>query len=128
MARATGITLKGLQEAQAANLKIIAALKPGGAVGKATQLMTVKAFRWVVTMTHVGETGFLRTSRRMDVQELEGIIYTASSLNKFGQNPKGYDVPEQARGGTHQTYVNFMATQALAVGRLGIITMLRELP
>lgn len=122
------IELQGLQEAQAATLKVIAALKPGGATGKATQEMTIRAFRWVVTQTHV-KTGTLRASRRMEVQELKGIIYTVAGINpRTGKSARAYDVPEQARGGTHQTYVNFIATQALAVGRLGIITMLRNLP
>ncbi len=122
------ITIEGMQQAQAAMLKVIVALQPTGAAGKATQEMTIRAFRWVIIQTHVGETGALRASRRMEVQELKGIIFTESGINKFGQNPRGYDVPEQARGGTHQTYVNFIATQALAVGRLGIITMIKNLP
>lgn len=121
------ITIQGMQEAQAANLKIIAALSPKGAVGIATQEMTIRAFRWVVTMTHV-KSGALKSSRRMDVQELKGIIYTESGRNPKGQNPRGYDVPEQARGGSHQTYVNFMANQAHIIGRLGVVTMLRNLP
>lgn len=121
------IDIKGMQEAQAAVLKVIAALKPTGAVGKATQVMTIRAFRWVIIQTHVA-TGALKASRRMEVQELKGIIFTASGRNKYGHNPRGYDVPEQARGGSHQTYVNFIATQALAVGRLGIITMIKNLP
>lgn len=122
------ITIEGLQQAQAAMLKVIAALKPKGAVGIATQEMTIRAFRWVVTQTHV-DTGTLRASRRMEVHELKGIIYTVSGINpKTGKSARAYDVPEQARGGSHQTYVNFIATQALAVGRMGIITMLRNLP
>lgn len=122
------ITIEGLQQAQAAMLKVIAALKPKGAVGIATQEMTIRAFRWVVTQTHV-DTGTLKASRRMEVHELKGIIYTVSGINpKTGKSARAYDVPEQARGGSHQTYVNFIATQALAVGRMGIITMLRNLP
>ncbi len=122
------LELQGLQESQAATLKIIAALDPKGATGIATQLMTIRAFRWVVTQTHV-KTGTLKAARSMTVSSLQGIIFTQSGINpKTGQNPKAYDVPEQARGGTHQTYVNFMATQAHIVGRLGIVTMLRNLP
>lgn len=122
------ITIEGLQQAQAAMSKVIAALEPRGAVGIATQEMTIRAFRWVVTQTHV-DTGTLRASRRMEVHELKGIIYTVSGINpKTGKSARAYDVPEQARGGSHQTYVNFIATQALAVGRMGIITMLRNLP
>ncbi len=122
------ITIEELQQAQAAMLKIIAALQPRGAVGKATQEMTIRAFRWVVTQTHI-KTGTLKASRRMEVHELKGIIYTVVGINpKTGKSARAYDVPEQARGGSHQTYVNFIATQALAVGRMGIITMLRNLP
>jgi len=121
------IKIDGLQKAQAANLKMIAALSPKG-VEKGTQAMTIRAFRWVVTMTHV-KTGTLKASRRMEVQPLKGTIFTVGGINpKSGKSAKAYDVPEQARGGTHQTYVNFIATQALAVGRLGITTMLKELP
>lgn len=122
------INIEGLQQAQAATLKVIAALQPSGAVGKATQEMTIRAFRWVIIQTHI-KTGTLKASRRMEVQELKGIIYTIRGINpKSGKSAKAYDVPEQARGGTHQTYVNFIATQAFAVGRMGIITMLRNLP
>lgn len=122
------ITIEGLQKAQAANLKIIAALSPKGAAGKATQEMGIRAFRWVVTQTHI-KTGTLRASRRLDAQPLKAIIYTVSGINpKSGKSARAYDVPEQGRGGTHQTYVNFIATQGLAVGKMGIITMLRELP
>ena len=122
------IDLQGLQQAQAATLKVIAALNPKGAVGIATQEMTIRAFRWVVTQTHV-ETGTLKASRRMEVQELKGIIFTVAGRNpRTGKSARAYDVPEQARGGTHATYVNFMATQMLAVGKMGVITMLRNLP
>ena len=122
------ITIEGLQKAQAASLQLIAALQPTGGVHKATKEMTIRAFRWVVTMTHV-KTGTLKASRRMEVQEMRGIIFTVAGRNpKTGKSAKGYDVPEQFRGGSHQTYVNFIATQALAVGRLGIVTMLKELP
>lgn len=122
------ITIEGLQKAQAANLKMIAALSPKGGVGQATKEMGIRAFRWVVTQTHI-KTGTLKASRRLDIQPLSAIIYTTSGINpKTGKNARGYDVPEQARGGTHQTYVNFIATQGFAIGRMGIITMLRALP
>ena len=99
--------IRGIQEAQAANNRMIAALKPRGALGQAVQRGTMRAHRYAVLITHV-DTGALRGSHRMRMERrgLRGVV----SIDRSTRNPRSdarpyqYGVYEHDRGGSHAFY------------------------
>lgn len=101
------LTIRGLQQAQQANLRAIAATKPGGALGRAVLYATTGAQRAAVVITHV-DTGALRASHRIRMERggLRGVIY----IDPTGKNPRTgqrtaiYGPSEHARGGSHAFY------------------------
>ena len=98
-------SIRGLQEAQRGNLKMVAAMKPEGGFGEAIRAGTVAAHRYAVVETHV-DTGALRASHRMKVSRLEGKV----SIDPSARNPRSnalvaqYGAVEEARGGEHAFY------------------------
>lgn len=119
--------LKGLQQLQAQNMRLIEALKPSGSAGSVHKEMSLRAFRWVVTATHV-DTGTLRASRNLGINGLQSVIFSQDGINpKNKQNPRVYDFHEQARGGSHATYPRFLLEQAYPLGRWAIVEMIRRL-
>lgn len=102
------LTIKGIQEAQAANNRALAAVRPRGGLGRAVQHGIAAAHRYAVTITHV-DTGALRASHRTAFEEhphsaLGRMFIDPSSVNPRGQMPAEYGVVEEARGGSHQFY------------------------
>lgn len=102
------ISIRGIQQAQAANNQMIAAIKPGGALGRAVQHGTAAAHRYAVVVTHV-DTGALRASHRMALEvghtAAHGRVYIdPQSVNPHGQLPSVYGVEEHGRGGEHAFY------------------------
>ncbi|MDR3572862.1 MAG: hypothetical protein P4L50_03290 [Anaerolineaceae bacterium] len=98
------VSIKGIQEAQRANARWIAGLRPTGAFGRAIQYATIEAERYAMSITHV-LSGALRASHRMNVQALHGQIYIdPAAVNPHGQKPSDYGVYEHNRGGTHAFY------------------------
>jgi hypothetical protein len=99
------LTIQGLQEAQRANLRHIAALKPHDAFGRLVLRTTTDAERYAVSITHV-ITGALRASHRIAYSGLRGEV----SLDPLAANPVTgqhtsiYGQAEHARGGTHAFY------------------------
>ncbi len=102
----TKITIKGLQEAQAAVLKAIAAVKPAGALGRAVQYMATEAHRMAVSYTHV-DTGALRASHIIDYA---GPARYIVRLSDSARNPRTgartsvYGPVEHNRGDSHAFY------------------------
>lgn len=108
--------IEGIQEAQARNLKRIAALSPAGKAGEAVRDAIVALHRYVVSITHVGRYdrmgvsgkaigGSLRASHRMEITGLTGMIYIdPNSVNPLGKKPSVYGVYEHERGGEHAFY------------------------
>lgn len=100
------VTIKGLQEAQRANLKMMTAIKPEGGLGRAVQYMTTEAHRYAIAQTHV-DTGALKASHR--INQLGAARYVIS-LDGSAQNPRSgartseYGPVEEARGGDHAFY------------------------
>jgi hypothetical protein len=98
-------TIRGLQEAQRGNLKLIAALKPGGALDEAVRIGTIAAHRYSVIETHV-DTGALKASHRILIAGRKGTVY----LDPSAGNPRTlqltsqYGVHEHDRGGEHAFY------------------------
>jgi hypothetical protein len=101
------VSIKGIQKAQAENLRRIAALKPGGELPRAVQMATVQMHRYAVAVTHV-DTGSLRASHRITMLDrgLTGRIdIDPFSVNPWtNQIPHVYGVHEHNRGGDHAFY------------------------
>lgn len=117
-------TITGIQEAQAQNLRRIAALQPSGAFGKAIRDATAEAHRYAVALTHV-DTGALRASHRVEVTGVRGRV----SIDQGASNPRSgrrtaeYGGYEHARGGSHAFYervVSEHGTEILQRARLDI--------
>lgn len=98
------VTIEGLQELQAANAKMIAALKPTGAMGKVVQHVTAAFHRYAISITHV-DTGALRASERMTVEfggSARGVVFVdGNNRNPHGMLVDDYAGIEEARGGSH---------------------------
>ena len=111
------MTITGIQEAQRANLEMIAALRPGGALGRAVVYATTAAHRYAVAITH-GDTGSLRASHRVEVSGLRGRIYIdPGSVNpRSGQKPVVYGPYEHARGGSHAFYQRVIDEKGQEIG------------
>lgn len=122
-------TITGLQQAQAANIKLIGELKPSGAFGRAIQYATVQAHRGAVTRTHV-DTGATRGAHRMTVDGLHGEIY----LDPSARNPRSkeqvgmYGFYEHERGGAHAFYERTVAEQGATIGRAAVRLLKGQLP
>jgi len=99
------LTITGLQEAQARNLRRIAALRPTGATGAAIRDVTLTLHRYAVAITHV-DTGTLRAGHRIRIHGLEGEIYIAGNARnpRTGRLAANYGRWEHRRGGTHAFY------------------------
>jgi len=101
------VSIKGIQELQAYNARAIAALRPGGAVGRAIQHGTAAFHRHAVIYTHV-ITGSLRASHRMNIEAkgMRGVIsIDPRTVNpRSRQKPVEYGPIEHERGGSHAFY------------------------
>lgn len=102
------MTIKGIQEAQAANNRALAAVQPRGSLGRAVQWGIAEAHRYAVAVTHV-DSGALRASHRTSFQEggnwARGrMMIDASSVNPHGARPSVYGPIEHERGGGHAFY------------------------
>jgi len=99
--------IKGLQELQAANARVLAALKPSGAFGRCIQYVTLGAQRVAAAVSHV-DTGAMRAAHiaRLALNIGRGYIY----LNPAARNPRSgravaeYAVYEHNRGDSHAFY------------------------
>lgn len=101
-------TIAGIQAAQAANLKIIAALqeREGTALGRTVLYAAADLHRYAVAVTHV-DTGALRASQRIRAgpgARAEIYIDPSSRNPRTGVPPARYGPVEHARGGSHAFY------------------------
>lgn len=110
------LSITGIQEAQAANNRAIAALQPTGALGRAVQYGTVTAHRYAIGLTHV-DTGALKASHRMEVTGLRGRIYIDPSTTnpRSRQAPVDYGPYEHDRGGSHAFYARVIDEHGPAI-------------
>lgn len=99
-------SIRGLQEAQAANLKMIAAVHPSGGLDAAVRLVATQAHRSSVYYTHV-DTGALRASHRIT---REGAARYRVHIDPAATNPRSgartsvYGPAEHERGTAHAFY------------------------
>jgi hypothetical protein len=120
------LSITGIQEAMEKNVRRIASLKPEGVAGEAVREAIITLHRYAVQITHVGRYaqsangkyswakppkparggGSLKSSHRMDIQGLSGIVsIDPKSINPLTrQKPSIYGVYENARGGEHAFY------------------------
>lgn len=102
-----GATIEGLQAAQDRNIRWVAALKPSGPLGKQVKDVTVRAHRYLVSITHI-DTGAYKASQRMDYNRdaITGKLYVDPTARnpRTGARPAEYGLIEEARGGEHAAY------------------------
>ena len=101
------LTIRGIQELQRANSKIINALKPEGARGRAVKYGLTEGQRAAQIETHV-DTGALKASHRMyyDTNGPRGTIYIdpTAANPRTGAKTSVYGPDEHARGDPHDFY------------------------
>ncbi|HCR71219.1 MAG TPA: hypothetical protein DIW23_07245 [Anaerolineae bacterium] len=93
----------GLNEAQQAMLEAAKAVSPSDGLGLMVQDVTMQAFRFQTSITHV-DTGGLRGSQRMKMQKparWEIYIDPSAKNRRSGQLVSSYAEIENARGGDH---------------------------
>ena len=99
------LTITGLQEAQAANIRRISMLGRGGPLYNLLRRSTVFAHSEAVKVTHV-DTGALRASHRIEVTGIRGQVFIDQSATnpQSGARVRDYAGIEEARGGSHAFY------------------------
>lgn len=101
------ISIKGLQEAQAAAVKALEAVKPRGAFGRAVQYVLAGAHRYAAAITVV-DTGSWRASHKpvMNEQQLHGRLFIdPNAVNPFSKSrPSVYGAILESRGGRYAVY------------------------
>jgi hypothetical protein len=122
-------TIQGLQEAQDANLRVIAALDPAGPLEQATRWVLVGAHRYLVTITHV-DTGAYRASHRMELEGTRGEIFVDPSARnpQTGKRVRSYAIYEEKRGGSHAAYGRTVDEVGVRLVQEGQNIILRSLP
>lgn len=100
------VSITGIQEAEAAALKAVAAVRPKGALGEAVGYVTVSAHRYAVANTVV-DTGAWRAAQRPAFNGAHGRIF----IDPAAVNPKSHSRPavygpelELTRGGRYAVY------------------------
>ena len=125
--------ISGIQEAQEANLKTIAALRPRSVFGEAIKGAMIEAHRYAVQITHV-ISGALKASHRMEMKGgLRGRIFVdpnspSPRSNGAGTKPAEYAVYEHARGGSHAFYGRTVSEHGHKSAAVGAEILLRGLP
>jgi len=125
------VTIEGIQEAQAACNRALAAVRPRGALGEAVRWGIAEGHRYAVAITHV-DTGALRASHRTAFQEkrnaaLGRMFIAADSVNPRGQRPSVYGPVEHDRGGGHAFYARTQRERGQHILRAMADIVIREL-
>ena len=122
------VTIKGLQQAQQAMLKLVTAVKPQGGLGRAVLYAATEAHRELVANTHV-DTGAYRASQYITREsEARYRLHIADGTRnpRTGARPAVYGVVEEARGGTHAAYRRTWQQGQSILGRAAMY-LVREL-
>lgn len=120
------------QELQAALLRVIAAMRPEGALGEAVRYATVATHRYAVSITPV-DTGSQRAALtpEVDLRNLRGtLFYDPNAVNpRSTARPSRYGPEnEQVRGGRYAVFQNtFEETQREIASEVARI-IVRALP
>jgi hypothetical protein len=121
-------TVQGLEKIQAARLKLLKAMEPSGAFGRAVLYATTELFEGVQGRIHV-DTGTYRAAQIPKVQGLVDQIYTGAYRNpKSGTAASVYGPYEEARGGSHAAYANTVRSDAPGVLGQAAKLVIEDLP
>jgi len=96
----------GLQEAQRAMWRALAAVKPDGALGRAVHGAIQEFFTYKEQITHV-DTGTYRGAETVQFSGLRGVLFTSPSAvnpRSGGRRPVEYQEYEERRGGSHAAW------------------------
>jgi len=122
------VKIYGIQRAQAAMEKTIAAVKPRNGLGAAVKGATIAGHRYAVGVTHV-DTGALRASHTMQIRGAHGQIYISPSARRSdGGRPAQYGPVEHARGGAHAFYARTVSEGGGAIGQAAMRGFRKFLP
>jgi hypothetical protein len=122
--------IKGLQEVQRANLKLIAAVKPNGGLGRAVLYAATDIHRYAVSITHV-DTGALKASHRIEkigAASYRIFIDPAAKNPRSGARTSVYGPAEHNRGGEHAFYERTMNERGKTIAVKAHQMMRSELP
>ena len=125
------LMIRGLQKIQKANSKMINALRPEGARGRAVKYGLTEGQRAAQIETHVA-TGALKASHRMyyDANGPRGTIY----IDPTAANPRTgamthiYGPEEHARGDPHDFYARVERLHGKRIGEGMIHVIYSDLP
>lgn len=94
-----------LQRAQAAMLRAVAAVRPGGSLGRAVQYAITAFHRHKTAITHV-DTGAYRAAGTIQFGGLRAVLFTSpDAVNpQSGVRPAEYQHFEELRGGSHAAW------------------------
>lgn len=122
------IVVQGYQELQAANRKLIAAVTPSGALGKAVIDATTILREGTAARAHK-VTGTYSASQMVKVDGLLGMVYTASNRNPVsGTAASTYGPFEEARGGSHAAYQQTVTQDGPRALGAAVATVIAALP
>lgn len=122
-------TIQGLQEAQRAVLKVLAAVKPQAGLGRALKYLAVGAHRYLLSVTHV-DTGAYRSSQFVKKESLTQyrIYISPDARNPYGHKPSIYGPYEERRGGEHAAYRRTVLEGGPQLAGQAVKYLLSELP
>ena|SRR5581483_4951801 len=97
--------IAGLQRAQAAMLRAVAAVRPAGSLGRAVQYAITAFHRYKTAITHV-DTGAYRAAGTISFGGLRAVLFTSpDAVNpRSGARPAEYQNYEERRGGSHAAW------------------------
>lgn len=122
------MTISGIQQAQEANLRMMAAVKPTGALDRASREAAVQAQRIATVVTH-RDTGALAASHRIRAMgpARHEVFIDSSAVNPRGGRPSVYGPWEHARGGSHAFYQVVVDEYGKDLQRAAMVELLRGL-
>lgn len=122
------VTIEGYEKLQAANRKLLAAVKPNGALGAANLFVTKSMQRGVESRVHV-DTGTYKSSILADFAGTVGRVYVAANRNpKGGGLASVYAKYEEGRGGSHAAFANTARQDGQRVAQEGVQLIIEALP
>ena len=116
MADDYSVQLQGFEQAQAAMLRAIEAVKPTGALGAAIKEALLMAQAYAAQVTDE-DTGTLARSHLIQYDGGSGFIYPSPyNINpKSHKPPSYYGIYEERRGGAHAFYARTVAEDGQAI-------------
>lgn len=130
------LSIKGLQEAQRANLQMVRAMRPSGALGRAIQYAGLAMHRHVIPSTP-HEYGALRAAHRVENKPLQARIYidpgaraprSKQRPSVYGAILHGHGMIPGLRSGIRAFYAYSIETYGAKVAKGAIREFKKALP